>query len=266
VSPGPDGRRGEGPGEFKYVTFMDIDEETGNIYISGYSKLMVYNKDGEFVKERKLGFLKQFVKVLDGRLFILSEQIGIAVPGGFANQTNMYELNPVSLEVLDSIPVRTVKLDQKEFGFFSYRDYFSKIDEGLFFYTPVLSTENILRDTLYRFQDRKLEPYMRFEFERPQSLNERGRQSILLYNLINSTSFMIAEYDLDFQRMMFLYDKKNQKGFNLSKGLIDEEGDPVFLHPLDLAEDLFYYVKKFEFEDRDTEEQNPIIGIVRLRN
>jgi hypothetical protein len=259
------GKKGEGPGEFKYVTFMDIDEQTGNIYVSGYSKLIVYNKDGEFVEERKLGFLKQFLKVLDGRLFVMSEQIGIEVPGGYANQTNLYEVNPSSLEVMDTIPVRTVLLDKKEFGFFPFRDYFSNLEEGLFLYAPVLSSENMLRDTLYRVQDRKLEPYMRFDFERPQSLNEQGRQTILLYNIINSPSYMIAEYDQDWQRMMFLYDKKNEKGYNLSKGLIDEDGEPVFLRPLDLKNDAFYFIKRVEYADKDIEELNPEIGIVKLK-
>jgi len=258
------GQRGDGPGEFKFITIMDIDEASGTLYVSAYNKLMVFNKDAELVEERRLGFLIQYLKILDQKLFIISEKIGIEVPGGFANQTNLYELNS-SLEITDSMSIRTVLLDKKEFGFFPDKNYLSNIDDGLFLYHPVLSHENMIRDTLYQVMDKSLIPVIKFNFERPQSLDNRGGQTLLLYNIINSSSYMICEYDQYWQRMLFLYDKKNATGYNLSKGLIDEEGDPVFLRPLDLANDIFYYIKKVEYVDKSIEEENPVIGIVKLK-
>ena len=64
---------------------------------------------------------------------------------------------------------------------------------------------------------------------------------------------------------MFLYDKKNKRGYNLSEGLIDDDGEPVFLRPLDLDRDVFYYIKKAEYIESSIEEQNPEIGIVKLK-
>lgn len=87
----------------------------------------------------------------------------------------------------------------------------------------------------------------------------------MLYNIVNSSSYYILEYDQDWKRFMFLYDKKNKTGYNLSEGLIDDNGEPMFLRPLDLANNLFYYIKKVEYVDKSIEEENPIIGIVKLK-
>jgi hypothetical protein len=82
---------------------------------------------------------------------------------------------------------------------------------------------------------------------------------------VNSSSYYILEYDQDWERFMFLYDKKNNTGYNLREGLTDDGGEPIFLRPLDLEEDLFYYIKKKEFINASIEEQNPEIGIVKLK-
>jgi hypothetical protein len=61
----------------------------------------------------------------------------------------------------------------------------------------------------------------------------------------------------------YLYSMEESQGYNLK--VLDEEGDPVFLRPLDPANDIFYYVKKVEYVDSSIEEANPIIGIVKLK-
>ena len=258
------GRQGEGPGEYSRVTSMDIDDNSGNIYVSAYNKILVYNTDYELVEERKLGYPIQYLKILNGKLFIVSEEIGVEVGDKFANQTNLYELE-TSFEISDTVPFRTILLDQRHVGGYGFRYWLSEIKEGLFVFMPVLTPENMIRDTLYQIKDKMVISALRFHFERPQSLDERGYQTLLLYNIVNSSSYYILEYDQDWERFMFLYDKKNNAGFNLSEGLIDDEGDPVFLRPLDLNHDVFYYIKKVEYADSSIEEQNPEIGIVKLK-
>lgn len=181
-----------------------------------------------------------------------------------ANQTNIYKLDN-AFEISDTIPFKTIILDNIRIGGYGYRFWLSDIEEGLFMFMPVLTPENLMRDTLYQVQDRSVKPIVRFHFERPQSLDERGYQTLLLYSIVCSSSYYMLEYDQDWERFKFLYDKKNQKGYNLKGGLIDEEGDTVFLRPLDLDQDVFYYIKKVEFEDKNIEEQNPVIGIVKLK-
>lgn len=130
---------------------------------------------------------------------------------------------------------------------------------------PVLTPENLMRDTLYQVMEKKVKPAVRFHFERPQSHDSHGYQTLLLYNIVNSSSYYLLEYAQDWRQFMFLYDKKDQTGNKLSEGLLNDDGKALFLRPLDLEQDLFYYIKKVEFEDKSIEEQNPIIGIVKLK-
>jgi hypothetical protein len=258
------GRQGEGPGEYKSVTSMDIDESSGLIYVSAYNKLLIYGPDYKLIEERKLGYPIGYLKILDERLWLVSEEIGMEIGDEIANQTNIYKLNH-DLEISDTIPFKTVILDQIRVGGYGFKYWLSDIEEGLFMFMPVLTPENLMRDTLYQVVDNIVKPAVKFHFERPQSLDKMGMQTLALLNIFNSSSYYILEYDQDYNRFMFLYDKKNQRGYNLRGGLIDEDGDPVFLRPLDLDQDLFYYIKKTEFEDKTIEEQNPEIGIVRLK-
>ena len=64
---------------------------------------------------------------------------------------------------------------------------------------------------------------------------------------------------------MFIYSKKESKGYNLEVGILDEDDQPVVLRPLDLENDIFYYIKEEEFQNTGVEELNPAIGIVKLR-
>ena len=258
------GKQGEGPGEYRRVTAMDIDEASGRIYVSAYNKLMIYGPDYEFIEERKLGYPINYLKILDDSLWIVSEEIGVEIGDKIANQTNIYKLNH-DLEISDTIPFKTVILDQIRVGGYGFRYWLSDIEEGLYMFMPVLTPENMMRDTLYQVVDKIVKPAVKFHFGRPQSFDKWGVQTLALLNIFNSSSYYILEYDQDYNRFMFLYDKKNKTPYNLSGGLIDDEGDPVFLRPLDLKKDQFYYIKKVEFQDKSKEEQNPVIGIVKLK-
>jgi hypothetical protein len=258
------GRQGEGPGEYGRVTSMGIDSDAGLIYVSAHNKLLVYGSEFELVEERKLGFPINYLKILDGNLWMVSEEIGTKIGDDFVNQTNIYKLDN-AFEISDTIPFRTIISDQKRIGGYGFRYWLSDIEEGLFMFMPVLTPENMLRDTLYQVSDKIIKPAAKFRFERAQSLDEGGYQTLLLYNIVNSSSYYILEYDQDWKRFMFLYDKKNKTGYNLSEGLIDDDGEPMFLRPLDLANNLFYYIKKVEYVDKTIEEENPIIGIVKLK-
>ncbi|WP_114751535.1 6-bladed beta-propeller [Pleomorphovibrio marinus] len=258
------GKQGEGPGEYQRVNAMDIDEVSGCIFVSAYNKLLVYGPDYELIEERKLGYPIGYVKILDGDLWIVSEEIGKKIGDDIANQTSIYKLDK-AFEISDTIPFRTIILDKKRIGGYPFRYWLSDIEEGLFMFMPVLTPENLLRDTLYRVSDKIIKPAFKFSFERAQSLDEREYQTLLLYNIVNSSSYYVLEYDQDWKRFMFLYDKKNKTGHNLSEGLTDGDGEPVFLRPLDLDQDVFYYIKKAAYIDSSIEEQNPEIGIVKLK-
>lgn len=263
------GKSGEGPGEYKYASSLAIDSEKGLVYVASGRKIMVYSKDSKFLKEKSFPMFVNYVEIVRQQPFILTEEIGIKVKGGFANQTNVVELDS-DLNVLDTIQFRTIVLNQTEIGGQPFKHFFSDNGEGIYFYKSVLTSENMIRDTLYRFEDRKFLPYLKLKFEKRQSmkenpLNEIGYQTLLLNNIIYSASYLITEYSIDWEKMMFFYDKRTSKGYNLKGGVLDEDGEPLMLRPLDLATDTFYFVKSVEYQGVAIEEVNPVIGIVRLK-
>jgi hypothetical protein len=83
--------------------------------------------------------------------------------------------------------------------------------------------------------------------------------------LVDIANYLIAEYSIEWEKKMFLYDKRTSKGYNLNGGVLDEDGEPLILYPLDLTKDIFYFVKSVEYQDATIEEANPLIGIVRLK-
>jgi hypothetical protein len=129
----------------------------------------------------------------------------------------------------------------------------------------VLDPENMLRDTIYRIEGNNLIPSIKLRFEKPQSLDERGFQTLAILNIIHSSSYLICEYIQDGERRLFIYNKKESASHILKKGLLDDQGDPVVLRPLDLEKDRFFYIKTAEYSNSKTEEANPLIGIVELK-
>lgn len=169
-----------------------------------------------------------------------------------------------TLEINNSIPLRTVVLNENTASIYGYNHYISTIRGNSYIYTPVLTNENILRDTLYQFKDEGLFPVLKLNFDKPH-IDPKGIKTTWIYNIIKSSSYIICEYVRRGNKMFYLYSTEQSKGYNLKEGILDEEGDPVFLRPLDPANDIFYYVKKVEYVDSSIEEVNPIIGIVKLK-
>lgn len=263
------GNQGNGPGEYGSISSMTLDPEAGLVYVASGKKIIVYTKEGKFLEEKSFRMFVNYVELVKQTPFIMTEEIGIPLGDGFANQTNLIELN-ADLDVLDTIPFRTVLLNQVEIGGYPYKHYFSDNGEGVFFYKSVVTSENMIRDTLYRFVNKNFIPHLRLNFERQQSMkesaiNEGGYQTLLLNNIIYSANYLIAEYTIEWEKMMFLYDKRTSKGYNLKGGVFDEDGEPLILYPLDLKKDIFYFVKSVEYQDATVEEANPVIGIVRLK-
>ncbi|WP_194775424.1 6-bladed beta-propeller [Pararhodonellum marinum] len=263
------GSQGDGPGEYRSNSAMTLDPETGLVYVASAKKIIVYNKEGEFLNEKSFRMFVNYVELVKQTPFILTEEIGIPLENGFANQTNLIELN-ADLDILDTLPFRTVILNQKEIGGYGYKHFFSDNGEGVFFYKSVLTSENLIRDTLYCFADKKFIPYLKLNFEKPQSMKESltnviGVQTLILQNVVYSANYLIVEYTIDWEAKMFLYDKRTSKGYNLNGGVLDEDGEPLILRPVDLAKDTFYFVKSVEYQDATIEEANPVIGIVQLR-
>ncbi|WP_111323405.1 6-bladed beta-propeller [Algoriphagus chordae] len=258
------GKRGEGPGEYEFFPHMTIDEESNLLYVASARKLYVYSKEDELLLENALSFNVNAFSVLEDKLFVLRQELSIPQEEGFLNRASFYEINK-SLDVVDTILVREVKLKSGSASDFPIKNYFSTVGLDHFVYVPDFGSQIILHDTLYKFKEKVLTPFLKLNFETKQVLDKGGMKKIQIYNVVNSLSYVLCEYYSESKYMIFIYEKESAIGFNLQKGVLDGNGNPVVLRPLDLGRDIFYFVQQSEYSDSETEEQNPMIGIVQLK-
>jgi hypothetical protein len=258
------GKKGDGPGEYKFINSMTIDFKSNLIYISSNKKLIVFSSDHKLSNEKIFNMPLSYINFANNKLLIISDEIVGNFEHGFISNTILYELGG-GLLINDTSIIRSVIIDENRTADFKFKFLVSNNQFGNFFYKPVLNQKSVFPDTLYQINGVRLTPYKKILFEKTQEINSNGRISPLMLNIVNSTSYLICEYIHDYERMLFLYDKTKSKEYNLKEGIIDDEGDPVILRPLDLGNDVFYYIKSSEYSDSANEEMNPIIGIVKLK-
>ncbi|WP_233758434.1 6-bladed beta-propeller [Algoriphagus sp. AGSA1] len=257
------GVRGEGPGEYSSAYSIEIDQELGLIYLGGVRKLLVYDKNYEFLKEKKFSDFIHYISIVDQKPILIFNRDWIPVEGGYSNQTILFKLNRM-LDITDSILFRNTILKKANGIRYTSKHFLSNTIDDAFLYAPVLTQENILRDTLYKFEGDSIIPFVKLDFEEPH-FDENGEKAVDIYNIMYSSSYIICEYARNKDKKLFIYSKKESKGYNLEVGILDEDDQPVVLRPLDLENDVFYYIKEGEFQNMGVEELNPTIGIVELK-
>lgn len=258
------GKNGEGPGEYKYINSMEINNDFGLIYIASMYKLLIYSSDFSFLEEKKFPFALTHLEFVKGELLVFSDKNGVPNDLGFMNISLLYKLSD-SFTVKDSLSIRSVLLHNKSVGAYFFQHYISEIKDEVLFYKPVLTNENILRDTLFKIEGNKIHPFAKFQFRTGQSLEENGMKSTWIYNIISSFSYFLVEYENKGGRKMYLYNKDGKTGYHFKDGILSDDGVPVFLRPLDLENDIFYYLISSEFSDISIEEMNPKIVLVKLK-
>ena len=214
--------------------------------------------------ENNLPIGTDYLSFNDENLFMLLKSFGNKVEGGFATYATLIKLTS-ELKLMDSIPIKNFILKKNIISGYPFKHYLSENDDGTFLYFPVLSPENLIRDTVYQLIDNKLIPSFKLKFEKPQSFNEEGFKAINILNITNSATYLVCEYNQDGEWRLFIYNKNLSKSYNLKEGPLDDQGDPVMLRPLDMKKDMFFYNKTAKYSDSKTEELNPKIGIVQLK-
>lgn len=257
------GQNGDGPGEYGIIYSMAIDNHSNLIYISSVRKLIVFSANHKYITEKKYPMLLPYINIVDNNLLIISDEISGDFDNGFINNTILYTLDP-NLIVKDSSIVRKVSINENISIGYNIRLFISNDKLGNYFYKPVLTQETIFRDTLYQLEGVRLTPYKRIDFEKSKKLHSDGYITPLMLNIINSCSFIVCEYIQDTEKMLFLYEKNTSKYYNLKNGILDKDGIPIIIRPLDLINNTFYYIKQAQYEDELKEELNPIIGIVKF--
>lgn len=258
------GRQGDGPGEYKFVSAFAVDEDSRKFYIVSSRKVLVYTFEFKLVDEFKLDFFVSFLSFHKDNIYVISYEYEIPVDGGFATETSMYILDK-NFNGLDSIPIRRVVRKDRQAGLLGYSKYISTNGSDSFIYAPVATNERFLRDTVFQLDTNRIIPYAKLRFAEPY-LDERGIKRYLIANIFLTANYLGSHYYKDGNDIyFFLYNRKTSKSYNFKGGPLDDEGDAVVLNLLDARSDTFYYVKTNGFTNSSKEEQNPVIGIVKLK-
>jgi hypothetical protein len=257
------GTDGEGPGEYKYVRSFAVDSTSGRIFLATNRGLLIFSKEFEFIEEHLTLKNLDYITIVENGVWTISQSYEKPVKEGFANETYLHFLDS-KFKNQDSIPFRTVVLKNKTAASYPFKNFISSREESYFLFTPVLTNEEFIRDTLYQVANRKLIPHRKLEFEQPH-FNEKGIKNVWIYNIFVSGSYLFCEYTQNSKKMFFVFNEDNSKGYNLEGGLLDEHANKLKLHPLRNSLEQLYFVQKASFSNTATEEQNPVIGIVSLK-
>jgi hypothetical protein len=257
------GTEGEGPGEYKYVRSFTINPTSGMIYLATNRGLLIFSKEFQFLEEHLTLKSLDYITIVENGLWAISQSYEKPVKNGFANETYLHFLN-LKFQSQDSVLFRTIILKNKTAASYPFKNFISNREESYFLFTPVMTNEKFIRDTLYQVVNRKLIPHRKLEFGLPH-FNEKGNKNVWIYNIFVCGSYLFCEYSQNTKKMFFLFNEDKSIGYNLEEGLLDENANPLKLHPLRNTLDQLYFVKKSSFSETAIEEQNPVIGIVTLK-
>jgi hypothetical protein len=118
------GEKGDGPGEYRFVTAMAIHQESGLLYVGAGRKMMIFSKDFKLVNERSLPIYLSYLSFINGSLYAVVHTYGKKIESKFLNETILYEMDS-TLEINDSIPLRTVVLNESTASIYGYNHYMS---------------------------------------------------------------------------------------------------------------------------------------------
>ncbi|MCE7054339.1 6-bladed beta-propeller [Algoriphagus sp. AGSA1] len=256
------GVEGEGPGEFHNLSSFTIDDDSKTLLVASGRRLISYSLDNEYITEKTFPFFIDYIEIIDKSINLVAGEDGVKSGDKFVNQRSLFKINS-DLEIVDSIPLIYREMNEQTGASYPYKNFISTIEEEKYIYTPVLTNESIIRDTLFKIDGLVLNPSTKLDFA-PPLLNKDGNKLILIKNMILSKNFLICEYNREGKNMFFIGDRRNDSSINLNNGISIDNGETVVLRPLDLSQDQFYFVKTYNYSDVSEEELNPMIGIVIL--
>ena len=256
------GTEGEGPGEFFYVSSFVIDEKSEQLYLASGRRLIAYTVDNEYVIEKSFPFFIDYVEIIDNQLVVIGGRDGKKVGDKFVNERSLFKVSP-ELDLVDSIPLLYIEMNKQTGAIFPFKIYISKVDGDNFIYTPVLTNESIMRDTLFRIENSTLIPAIKLNFALPV-FSKEGNKLIVIKNIFISEKFILIEYDREGSVFFYIKNIKSDFSINLDQGFSIENEEKVILRPLELENNRFYFIKTYNFSNISTEELNPMIGIVKL--
>ena len=208
------GSVGQGPGEIQSIKKIAADFDKELLYILTTGKIVCYNFQGEFIRERKNS--SRFIYFIDGNLFSIAENI--------INQTNKCMLYSIDsdLQIKDSVLLHSIH-NPLMIWIHPYTDFITYSEGNTYQYYFELNPEPSLRDTLYTLKGNQLYPNLRIDYG-VSGLNAKGERELYLFNIYRSNRYVFSNYGLAHNNTYWFscYDLKTKEKYNMEKGVIDD--------------------------------------------
>jgi hypothetical protein len=210
------GSQGEGPGQFFYLSSIVIDERSGLLHIASGRRIITYTLDNQYIGEKSFPFFIDYLEIIDNQLVMIAGQDGKKMGSKFVNQRSLFKVS-TELDVVDSIPLLYIEMNEETGATFPFKNYISEIDEDNFIYIPVLINEPIVRDTLFKINESYLSPLFKLNFT-PPLFDKEGNKLILIKNIFISrkSSLQFSEFIISIVSFVLLEISTNSISFSKS--------------------------------------------------
>jgi len=272
------GSKGQGTGEYNFLSSLTIDEQNKRLYIitSSPDKIMCYDIYGKFLKESfyhsVISGTASEIIYIDGELLIICQSPCEDKNGLFKSST-VYRLDE-NFRLIDSCSIRNDYFEGVRLIEQTQDVLFQEGSSIYFYYREVYKApqfcsgkEVVLRDTLYRFEKNRLIPELKLKFKNDGISG--GNKFIDLYSIYRSSRYIFSNYEhnLNKNKYYFCYDTKTGKGNNMQDGYTDDINGidiRVKIRPFNLDTEMFYYLHT-NMKPDDLVEPNPTLYVGRLK-
>ena len=265
------GSRGQGPGEYIWISALAIDERNNHLLVISGSKIICYDLTGKFLRETFVPSFQSYdINNFNEELLTVGNKVTGDDRGNLMS-SNLYRLNS-DLLILDSLVIRNNYFEGGMSLVMSNDCIFKGGSSIYLYYSEVYYQKNtpaevVLRDTLYRYEKNELVPELKLKFKNDGIRN--GNKFINLIYIYKSSRYVFSHYHIDFfkDKYYFCYDTKTGKSYNMQDGYTDDINGidkPVTIRPFNHDTEMFYYLHT-HMKPGDLEEPNPTLYLGKLK-
>ncbi len=264
------GTAGHGPGEYYMVGSIAADTFSNHLVVQAQGGYFCYDFEGRFIQNIPVSGFTECISFIKGSLWTVKTKLAEPLNDGtFITQATLFRYNQL-YKITDSLIVKQVILKKVTASIGGYTYYISDIPSGTFFYYPVLTSEPIVRDTLYEIESSHINPKIKFDFK-DIVISDNYKKNMSLLNIYRTDRYAFVEYTVKGQPFIFCYDFKEKTKHTVSEGFNDDVYGTgiVTPRPLNLYNNELYFLKNgYEVEgliDGVNENSNPVVVFLKIK-
>jgi len=245
------GKQGRGPNEYLFAGNLVCDNIRKRIYIAAHHKILCYDFEGKYISTINQNSLIEYLTIIEDELYEFHTMFGENSTNEIYNRVvaNIYTING---HLSDSLVIKNIKTNTLTGTINPNVHYFSQNNKQVFFYYPVLLSEPIIRDTIYRFSNNIFIPHVKLKFA-PNPTNESHTKKILIKNMYVSGHYLFVELNYNGIHNLFFSNTKNNEQFLMENGFVDDihQTGKVILYPLrNKPKTMYSIINAYECADK----------------